>query len=55
MDETTEKIETVNVRLSPELIIIIDSYIDKGIYNSRSELIREMCRNYVLEERYKDE
>lgn len=55
MDETTEKIEIINVRLTSELINIIDSYIEKGVYSSRAEFIREMCRNYVLEERYKNE
>lgn len=55
MEETTEKIEVVNVRLNSEIIKIIDSYIEKGLYSSRAEFIREMCRNYVLEERYKNE
>jgi Arc/MetJ-type ribon-helix-helix transcriptional regulator len=50
-----DKIEVVNVRLSPELIKIIDSLIDKGLYGSRSEFIRDVCRNYALEERYKNE
>jgi putative addiction module CopG family antidote len=54
MDEHKEKIEVVNVRLSSELINMIDSMIDKGIYSSRSEVIRDMCRTYVLDERYKD-
>jgi len=51
----SEKIEVVNVRLSPELIKVIDSLIDQGLYNSRSEFIRDICRNYALEERYKNE
>ncbi|MEM4637910.1 MAG: ribbon-helix-helix domain-containing protein [Candidatus Woesearchaeota archaeon] len=55
MQETTEKTEIVNVRLTSELIDLIDSYIEKGLYSSRAEFIREMCRNYVLEERYKNE
>lgn len=55
MDEQQEKINIVNIRLTSELINIIDSYIEKGIYSSRAELIRELCRNYVLEERYKNE
>jgi metal-responsive CopG/Arc/MetJ family transcriptional regulator len=55
MNDASEKIEVVNVRLSPELIKVIDSLIDQGLYNSRSEFIRDICRNYVLEERYKDE
>lgn len=54
MEETTEKIEIVNVRLTSELIGLIDSYIEKGVYSSRAEIIREMCRTYVLEERYKE-
>jgi len=55
MQENTEKIDVINVRLSSELIKIIDSLIEKGIYSSRSEVIRDLCRNYVLEERYKNE
>lgn len=55
MEETTEKIDVINVRLNSELINMIDSYIEKGIYSSRAEFIREMCRNYVLEERFKNE
>jgi metal-responsive CopG/Arc/MetJ family transcriptional regulator len=51
MNERPEKIETINVRLNSELINLIDSFIERGIYGSRSEFIREMCRNYVLEER----
>lgn len=53
MPENT--IEVINVRLSSELIKAIDELIDKGIYSSRSEVIRDLCRNYVLEERYKNE
>jgi len=55
MNDASEKIEVVNIRLSPELIKIIDSLIDQGLYSSRSEFIRDICRNYVLEERFKDE
>jgi len=55
MEETTEKIDIINVRLNSELINVIDSYIQKGVYSSRAEFIREMCRNYVLEERFKNE
>lgn len=49
------KIETVSIRLSHELIKNIDVLISKGIYNSRSEAIREFCRNYVLRHRGKNE
>ncbi len=54
-DKMSEKIEVVNIRLSPEIIKIIDSLIDQGIYSSRSEFIRDVCRDYALEERYKNE
>jgi metal-responsive CopG/Arc/MetJ family transcriptional regulator len=50
-----EKIDVINIRLSSELIKNVDSLIDQGLYSSRSEAIRELCRNYVIEERYKDE
>jgi len=50
-----DDIETINIRLSPELLKKVDELITQGIYSSRSEVIRELCRNYVLEERYKDE
>jgi Arc/MetJ-type ribon-helix-helix transcriptional regulator len=55
MNEKSEIIEVVNIRLSPELISIIDSLIEKGLYNSRSEFIRDVCRNYALEQRYTNE
>ncbi|MGV8086792.1 MAG: ribbon-helix-helix domain-containing protein [Candidatus Woesearchaeota archaeon] len=51
----SEKIEVVNIRLSKELINIIDSLVEKGLYSSRSEFIRDICRDYALEERYKNE
>ena len=55
MNDLLDKIEVVNLRLSPELIKIIDSLIAQGLYSSRSEFIRDICRNYVLEERHRDE
>ncbi len=50
-----DDIEIINIRLSPELLKRVDEYIAQGLYSSRSEVIRELCRNYVLEERYKNE
>lgn len=50
-----EEIEVINIRLSNELIKKIDELIDQGIYGSRSEVIRDLCRSYVLEERFKNE
>ena len=50
-----DDIEIINVRLSDELLRKIDELIEAGTYSSRSEVIRELCRNYALEERYKNE
>lgn len=40
-------IEVLNVRLPAEIVKWLDSLIEKGVYNSRSEAIREFCREYV--------
>jgi putative addiction module CopG family antidote len=40
------KIEVLNVRLPDEVLKWIDSLVKKGIYNSRSEMIRELLRDY---------
>ena len=45
--------EVVNVRLPKEIVSILDSLINKNIYSSRSEAIREISREYVLEHRTK--
>lgn len=50
-----EEIEVINIRLSNELIKKIDEQIALGVYDSRSEVIRDLCRSYVLEERFKNE
>ena len=48
------KVAVVNVRLPDELISWIDSLVEKKIYNSRSEAIREFSRQYVLKHRGAD-
>jgi Arc/MetJ-type ribon-helix-helix transcriptional regulator len=45
------KISIVNVRLPSELVHWIDSLVDKRIYNSRSEAIRDFSREYVIKTR----
>jgi len=42
-------IEVLNVRLPAEIVKWLDSLVEKGIYNSRSEAIRDFCREYVNE------
>ena len=42
-------IEILNIRISSEIVKWLDSLVDKGVYKSRSEAIREFCREYVNE------
>ena len=44
-------IEILNIRIPSEIITWLDSLVAKGIYKSRSEAIREFCRQYVTETR----
>ncbi len=41
--------KTLNVRLPEELLDWIDSLVDNRIYNSRSEVIRSLLREFVQE------
>jgi len=45
------RIIVVNVRLPDKIIGWIDSLVDKGIYNSRSEAIREFSRLHLIKGR----
>jgi Arc/MetJ-type ribon-helix-helix transcriptional regulator len=45
------KVVVVNVRLPRKIIKWIDSLVDKDIYNSRSEAIRDFSRLYVIDNR----
>jgi Arc/MetJ-type ribon-helix-helix transcriptional regulator len=50
MEKKTEvKTEVLNVRLPEDIIKWIDSLVAKGIYNSRSEALRDFIREYVSE------
>ena len=42
-------VEILNVRLPSAIVKWLDSLIEKGIYKSRSEAIREFCRMYINE------
>lgn len=46
-------ITVVNIRLPKKVVSWIDSLVDKKAYNSRSDLIRNFLREYVLEQREK--
>ena len=47
-----QKTEIVNLRLPKEHIEWLDSLVQKGIYKSRSEALREFSRNYLEETRH---
>ena len=51
MRKEQQDIEIINVRLPKEILSILDSLVKKNIYSSRSEAIREISREYVLENR----
>ena len=48
------EIEILNVRLPSEIVKWLDSLVKKGVYNSRSEALREFCREYVNNARIKE-
>ncbi|KYK26138.1 hypothetical protein AYK26_00795 [Euryarchaeota archaeon SM23-78] len=39
--------DTLQIRLTQEMIKLIDSFVKKGIYNSRSDVIRDAVRRLV--------
>jgi len=39
--------KTLNIRLSKQIIEWIDSLVDKGLYNNRSEAIRDFARQFI--------
>jgi len=46
-----KKVKVVNVRLPKKIITWIDSLVEKDIYNSRSEAIRDFSRLYIIKNR----
>ena len=42
--------EILNIRLPDELILELDNLVEKRIFKSRSEAIREFTRQYVQEQ-----
>ena len=51
MAREAEATELVNVRLPSAIVKWLDGLVEKGIYKSRSEAIRDFIRGYVLGER----
>lgn len=46
-------IETLNVRLPKEVVAWLDFLVKKGLYKSRSEVIRDLMRKRVEERLHK--
>jgi metal-responsive CopG/Arc/MetJ family transcriptional regulator len=51
MPETDTETENINVRINTELLESIDEAWQESGYNSRSEFIRQACRDAVNETR----
>ena len=45
-----KRTEILNIRLPDELILELDNLVQKKIFKSRSEAIREFARAYVQEQ-----
>ena len=43
----TIRIQTLNVRLPKEIVLWLDSLVQRGIYKSRSEAIRDYARMHL--------
>jgi metal-responsive CopG/Arc/MetJ family transcriptional regulator len=44
-----QDVEIINVRLPDEVVKQLDALLDKKIYKSRSEIIRSLLREEVIE------
>jgi Arc/MetJ-type ribon-helix-helix transcriptional regulator len=44
-------VKVLNVRLPDDVIAWLDSLVERGIYNNRSEAVRDFLRNYVVDKR----
>ena len=49
MTTMTQKIHVLNVRLPDDIIRWLDTLVESGVYNSRSEAIRDFIRDYTIE------
>jgi len=51
MNKPAQLVEVLNVRLPKPIVAWLDRLVEQGIFNSRSEGIREFSRELVLKER----
>ena len=50
-----KKTEILNIRLPEELILELDQLVNKRIFKSRSEAVREFAREYVQSQLHNEE
>jgi metal-responsive CopG/Arc/MetJ family transcriptional regulator len=50
-----KKTEILNIRLPDELILELDQLVEKKVFKSRSEAIREFAREYVQSQLHTEE
>ena len=41
--------DTVQIRLSPKIVKVVDSLVKSGVYSSRSDVMRDAVRRLVLD------
>jgi metal-responsive CopG/Arc/MetJ family transcriptional regulator len=47
-----KKTEILNIRLPEELILELDALVEKKLFKSRSEAVREFARQYVQSQKH---
>ena len=48
-DSITMVMDTIQIRMSSEMVKVVDSFIKKGMYSSRSDVIRGAVRSFFWE------
>lgn len=50
-NDINQGIQILNVRLPEDIVKWLDTLVEKNIYNSRSEAVRDFMRDYVRSNR----
>ena len=46
---STMVMDTVQIRLSPKIVKVVDSLVKSGVYSSRSDVMRDAVRRLILD------
>jgi Arc/MetJ-type ribon-helix-helix transcriptional regulator len=49
--DNSQEMQILNVRLTPEVISWLDTLVEREIYSSRSEAVRDFIRDYLRSNR----